>query len=272
LCLAAGLEAKVAVLPRGIDPADLVFQQGADALQAVLADAVSYLAFVREAVAQAGNDRPVLEKGVHQVLSTIAVVPDPIRREYMLRETADLFDLGVDLLRETMRELSSPTAAGKPSAPAGAPARPASRAAEQTAKLDAIVETIDALTETGPRRPAFRTLTGLHRSHVEAVLLAHVLQDKTGAAARLLLDLGAGLTWSTGPSAILVEELGVWSQEGGRTPPRDFIEQRWHVQDAAYRKHVTDLLARDIPPDGETERAVRESLQRLRETRGAQHG
>ena len=270
LCLAAGLEAKVAVLPRGLDPADLVVQQGADALQAVLADAVSYLAFVREAVAQAGNDRPVLEKGVHQVLSTIAVVPDPIRREYMLRETADLFDLGVDLLRETMRELSSPTAAGKHPAPAGAPARPASKAPDLTAKLDAIVETIDAL--TGPRRPAFRTLTGLHRAHVEAVLLAHVLQDKTGAAVRLLLDLGADLTWSTGPSAILVEELGVWSQEGGRMPPRDFIEQRWHVQDAAYRKHVTDLLARDIPPDGETERAVRESLQRLRETRGAQHG
>lgn len=258
-CLAAGLEAKVATLPRGLDPADLVIQQGAAALQAVLAAAVGYLAFVRDAVAQAGDDRLALEKGVHQVLSTIAAVPDAIRREYMLREAADLFDLTPDLLRSSL--------AGMP----GGVAQPAV-AADQTV-VAGVAETgrpPAAAAGTATPRPSFRTLTKLHREHVESVLLAHVLQDGSGAAARLLAELGADLPWSTPQAAALAAELAAWAATAPQQTPRDFVEQRWHEQDNAYRAYVTDLLARNIPPRGETERAVRESLQRLRGDRRAQ--
>ncbi len=258
VCLAAGLEeARVAALPQGVDPADLVMQQGNEALQAQLAGAVSYLAFVRGAVTQAGDDRLALEKGVHQVLSTIAEVPDAIRREYMLREAAELFGLEVDLLRATLREQQSGARRADASPAAAAPA-PAADAADAAA--------------SPPSRPAFRTLTGLNRGHVEAVLLAHVLHDDSGAAARLLRELGADLAWSTPVAAELVEELAAWTELAGEAAPRVFVTQRWHAKAAAYRAYVTDLLARDIPPRGETERAVRESLQRLRAFRHARHG
>lgn len=262
LCLAAGLEeARVAELPAGLDPADLVMTQGSEALQVLLKDAVGYLAFVRRAVNQAGDDRLALEKGVHQVLSTIAAVPDPIRREYLLRDTAALFGLELDLLRESLRGALAPDRradqAGTPAA-AAAETAPAGAAAPGPAPAD--------------RRPAFRTLTGLKREHVESVLLAHVLQDDSGAMVRLLLTIGGDLEWSHPAATALVGELAVWPQAGDGLAPRAFIEQRWHARDAAYRAYVTDLLAQDIPPQGETERAVRESAQRLQPFRRAPHG
>lgn len=259
LCLAAGLEAEVASVPRGLDPADLVFQQGADALQTVIAGAVGYLTFVRQAVAQAGDERTALEKGVHQVLSTIAVVPDAIRREYLLREAAELFELEVGLLRDSLQSLSR-TAVGD----AARALRP--RADTEPSSAD------QPVAEPPPRRPPFRTLTGVRRDIIEATLLAHVLHDETGAAARLLLELGGDLEWSTPLAVTLAGELAAWGAAASDLPPHAFVEQRWHEQGQEYRAFVTDLLARDIPPRGETERAVRESLQRLRPTGRAHQG
>lgn len=250
VCLAAGVEAKVAVLPRGLDPADLVMQQGAAAVQAVIAGAVGYLAFVREAVAQAGNDRRALEKGVHQVLSSIAQVPDAIRRELMLREAAELFDLPADLLRRSLTDLAQ---------------RPTEVAPPTT------TEPVAAPADTAPR-PTFRKLTGIHRDHVESVLFAHVLLDESGAAARLLLDLAGGMAWSGAEAAQLYTELEAWQDAGGHDAPRAFVESRWHEHSSAYRRFVTDAVSRDIPPGGENERAVRESLERLRAAGRVHHG
>jgi len=253
VCLAAGLEAEVAALPRGMDPADLVMASGADAVRDVLRGAVGYLQFVRDAVAEAGDPRQALEKGVHQVLTTIAEVPDAIRREYMLQEAAGLFGLDVAILRSSLQALRREPH-GRPPAPGAATAAPATEAAA-----------------VATPRIRFRTLTGVRREHVEAVLLAHVLRDATGAAARLLADLGADLDWSTPAAARLAAELAAWRSAGGPDTPRTFVEQRWHAEDASYRAYVTDLLERDVPEGGETERAVRESIQRLRLARRVHH-
>ncbi|HOX25078.1 MAG TPA: DNA primase [Candidatus Krumholzibacteria bacterium] len=248
VCLCAGLEAEIAELPRGLDPADLVVSQGPEALQAVLRGAVGYLRFVREAVAQAGGDRAALEKGVHQVLTTIAEVPDAIRREYMLQEAAELFGLDVAILRDSLHGLKRGTpgrarATGEPE-PEPAPSADGG--------------------EPAARRVRFRTLTGVRREHVEAVLLAHVLRDSSGAAVRLFAELGADLDWSTPAAAELAAELAAWPAAPGGDSPRSFVESRWHARAAGYRAYVTDLLERDMPEGGETERAVRESVARLR--------
>ncbi len=254
VCLTAGLEAEIATLPTGMDPADLVIQQGPDALHEVLRGAVGYLPFVREAVAQAGDDRAALEKGVHQVLMTIAEVPDAIRREYLLKEASDLFGLDVAILRDSLRSHTMrPRAVAEPEA--DAPDVP----------------------PTAPPRPKFRTLTVVNRDRVEAELLAHVMCDDTGVAARLLLEEGADLDWSTGDAATVVSELEAWrdassDHSSSIQSPQDFIAQRWHAQEASFRAFVTDLAEREIPAGGETERAVREAMQRLRLARRVQSG
>jgi DNA primase len=251
-CLTAGLEAEIATLPAGLDPADLVVQQGPEALHEVLSGAVGYLTFVREAVAQAGDDRAALEKGVHQVLMTIAEVPDAIRREYMLKEAAELFDLDVAILRDSLP--GPQTTRPRPSEAAAAP------------------ETESAPAPEPPRRRAFRTFTIVKRDHVEAVLLTHVLRDESGTAARLLVDEGQDLEWSTADATTLASELADWRREAPDRSPEDFIVQRWHARDGSYRAFVTDLLEREIPAGGETERVVREAMQRLRLARRMQQG
>jgi len=251
--LAAGLEAEIAALPLGLDPADVVVQQGSDALHEVLKGAVGYLQFVREAVAQAGDDRAALEKGVHQVLTTIVEVPDAIRREYMLEEAADLFGLEAAILRESLRDLQR-----KPRGRAIVQAEPEAETVEQP--------------PPAPRH-TFRTFTNVRRDHVEAVLLSHVVGDDSGAAARLLIDEGSDLDdWSIAAAATLVAELVDWRKTGGEQSPRLFVAARWHVQTADYRAFVTDLLEREIPEGGETERTVRDEMQRLRQARRMHQG
>lgn len=268
VCIAAGLEARVASLPSGMDPADLVIERGSEALQAVLGESVGYMSYVRRAVSEAGDDRLLLEKGVRQVLSTIADVPDAIRREYMLQEAAELFGLSLDLLRSTLQQ---PKQTGRIFEQPDRPVEKVPSAATATAARQD-PESGGALDAAEDRRPSFRTLTGLNRAHVEAVLLAHVLLDDTGNAAKLLMELGTDLNWSDSNAAALAAELSAWPEGSDGDSPRTFIERRWHERDSSYRAYVTDLLERDIPPRGETERAVRESVQRLRPFRGVNHG
>jgi DNA primase len=260
VCLAAGLEAQVATLPQGVDPADLVIEQGPDALQEVLGQARGYLAFVRDAVAQAGDDRAGIEKGVHQVLTTIAEVPDAIRRELMLKEAADLFGLSEGTLRESLAQLRRTDRRGAGAGPgvdAPAPAEPPVAGRQE---------------EPAPERPRFRKLTIINRPHIEAVLLAHALRDGSGAGARLLAAEGAELAWSRPEAATLAAELAAWTAAGVKETPRTFVENRWHTREGPYRGFVTDLLERDIPEGGETERAVRDAIARLHQARGQHHG
>ena len=257
VCLASGLEAEVAMLPRGLDPADLVIGQGADALQEVLGGAVGYLQYVRDAVARAGDDRAGLEKGVHQVLTTIAEVPDAIRREYMLKEAADLFGLEPVILRESLRNMKR---------------RPLARPRADDADTGEPTTETPVEAKPAPRRATFRTMTRVRSEHVESVLLAHVLRDESGRAASLLVNEGQDLTWSSEAAGVLFAELAIWCSQPNSPAPRDFVEQRWHDQSGGYRAYVTDLLEQDIPEGGEMERAVRESMQRLRQARGVQHG
>lgn len=253
-CLAAGLEAEIAALPQGRDPADVAIEDGRDAVDELLKARVPYLRFVREAVARAGDERAALEKGVRQVLTTIAAVPDAIRREYMLQEASGLFGLEVAVLREGLASVPRE----------GVPVR----ADAPTVELELTPEPAPA----PPRRPAFRKLTGVQTLHVEAVLLAHVLRDRTGQAARLLLAEVGDLPWSHPAGQRLLRELQDWAEQGAGQDPATHVQAHWHAHDAAYRAYVIDLLDQDIPEGGETERAVRECLERLRLARRAHHG
>jgi len=252
-CLAAGLEAEIAALPQGRDPADVAIEDGPDAVAEVLAARVPYLRFVREAVTRAGDERAALEKGVRQVLTTIAAIPDAIRREYMLQEASGLFGLEVAVLREGL--------AGLPRE--GLPARPSTTADTTAPPL---------IEPEPPRRPTFRKLTGVQTSHVESVLLAHVLRDTSGQAVRLLLEEAGDLPWSHPAAERLLAELQAWAAQGAGQDPATHVQSRWHAHDGAYRAYIIDLLDKDIPEGGETERAVRESLERLRLARRAHHG
>lgn len=253
ICLTAGLEAVIAPLPRGKDPADLALEEGEEAVKGVLEHGVPYMQFVRDAVSRAGDERAALEKGVRQVLGTVAEVPDAIRRELMLQEASGLFGLEVAVLKETLADMAR-----------GAPReRPRAEQDEAPPEPDP---------EPQPSRPRFRKLTVVRAEHVETVLLAHVLDDASGAAARVLVAEGADLPWSRSAASELMTALQTWAAGDGSLTPAAHVQAHWHQHDGDYRAYITDLLAQDVPEGGETERVVRECMDRLRLARRTQQG
>ncbi len=259
LALSAGLEAEVASLPAGVDPCDLAMQGGAEAVREVLDAAVPYLHFLHDAVVAAGDDRFAREKGARQALTTVAAVSDPMRRELMLQETAELFGLPPEVARATLAGMATGL-------------RPVVATAEDEASEDEVASTV-----ARPRPPQFRTFTTVRREVVEAELFAHVLRDTTGQAASRFLAERGELTFMTPAATVLVGELEVWASESAHSTtlgPADFVQQRWHVQDASYRRWVTDLLERPeyYPAEGDFDRAVRESLERLHQARAFDRG
>lgn len=248
LTLAAGQEAEVACLPAGVDPADLVMQGGTAAVNAVLDGAVPYLQFLRDAVSAAGDDRHAIERGSKQALITIAEVADPIRRELMLQETARLFGLPEAVLRQTLAD----AAAGK---------RPL-RQGEASAPAEPEMGSMHV--EGKSRRNSGRNFTGIDRGKIEKDLFAYILRDVSGRASRYFAENGDDLSFS-GDVSTLALTLRQWASSNQHLNPSDFVQLRWHEQDADYRNWVTDVLERHyIAEEGDIERAVRDCMERLR--------
>jgi hypothetical protein len=101
-------------------------------------------------------------------------------------------------------------------------------------------------------------------------MFAHVLRDETGLAARVFLDERGDLPLSCSRAEQLARHLEQWRARHGeeRTlPPADFVQQRWHeVEGGDYRNYVSDLLLKEeVPHRTDFAKAIRESLQRLRQ-------
>ncbi len=119
VALAAGLDVKIARLPAGRDPADLVVDGEGELLAEVLTSAPGLVESMRLEVAARGNDRMARERALHHLREAIGRVSDPIRAELLLEEAAEGFGVEPTLLRRPQGTGPSRTA---PS-PAGLAAR-----------------------------------------------------------------------------------------------------------------------------------------------------
>lgn len=99
--LQGGLNVKVARLPSGLDPADLILKQGADAWKAAIRDSKDIITFLldvlQESLPQADRFRRAVET---IVLPFLADVQSPIEREQYLREIGKRLGVSEDAVRE----------------------------------------------------------------------------------------------------------------------------------------------------------------------------
>lgn len=103
--LAAGLSVRVAVLPEGEDPDSLLLAHGAEALQPVLARAVSAVEFqadVLMAREETGGEA-AQRRVARAVLETISRAPGAVQREQLLRQASARLHLSEDALRADLR-------------------------------------------------------------------------------------------------------------------------------------------------------------------------
>lgn len=104
--LASGLNVKVARLPEGLDPADLILKEGKDAWSAAIRDATDIVTFLldvlQERLPQSDRFRRAVETAV---LPFLADVHSPIAREHYMREVAQRLGVSSEAVAEAVERL-----------------------------------------------------------------------------------------------------------------------------------------------------------------------
>ena len=134
-CLRAGLRVRVTTLPNGMDPDDVVRQQGGDGMRKLLADAMDVLERKIDLLEKKGWFSGVEQRrqALDRLLPTIRATKDPIQRELYLSTVAERAKVSVEVLQEELKRgesrYSGPSTGGAPGQPQ------ASRASERPSTL-----------------------------------------------------------------------------------------------------------------------------------------
>lgn len=243
IAMAAGLEARVARLPQGEDPADFLQERPPEALSTLLESAQGYLPLLHDLAESSGRGREGMERAVKVALQTLVQVEDPIRQAYLVAETSELFHLDGDVLRSEMARMGRRTQFPAPppdTDPASAPAPP----------------------------PAPRGRLDVDAAAIEAQMMVHALADGSGRAARELLTRLEETDLSQPAAETLLRDLAAWRDDGDAGAPADWVQGRWHDHDDDYRRFVTDLITQ-LEGDVEADhlQIVRDCHQRLESDR-----
>ena len=97
--LASGLNVKVAQLPKGLDPADLIVKQGADVWKDHIKNAKDIITFLLDVLAEHAKSPDGFRRSVEiVVLPFLADVQSPIAREQYMREIAHRLGVSTDAI------------------------------------------------------------------------------------------------------------------------------------------------------------------------------
>jgi DNA primase len=148
VALAAGLAVRVATVPEGKDPDELLHLKGLPALEGALDAAVDLVAFKTELlIKRAGELTPEAKSAIAKdVMTTIGQCPDDVLKDEWVRRLASRLGINEDSLRRAggkaipqSRRAAANTAAPIPARPA--PARPAEIPAHDLQLLGVIFKT-----------------------------------------------------------------------------------------------------------------------------------
>ncbi|TSC67566.1 MAG: DNA primase [Parcubacteria group bacterium Gr01-1014_73] len=119
LALARGLEVKVAALPEGLDPADLVLKNPIDWKEA-LKNAVFLIDFLLARILNKGYDKRQLAKAVEKdILPYVASLKSRIEQSHYISEIADKAGIKEEALWEELRKVKPVIGANPPTPVAG---------------------------------------------------------------------------------------------------------------------------------------------------------
>jgi DNA primase len=211
---------RVAAMPEGEDPADLLAEGPADRVAALLDDAVDLPAFqVEAAIGRADLTSPAdRDRALDEVAPVLAAMdPDSVSRQELVRRVADRLDTDAGLVT---RRVEREGAAGRKPAPRPAVAAPAAKRAEPERPLGARERRARALIAMCMGSPAEgkEYLERLTPEHLASPLTARALEWTRGH----LDDPLAGLPREDEDLVSLVTQLVMAS---GREPAsRDAME------------------------------------------------
>lgn len=100
IMLDEGMDVKVVILPDGEDPDSFVRSQGTDAtLDYIQANKKDFIFFKADILLKETNGDPTLKSNaIHNIVESISLIKDPIRRAYYVRECSKLAELPEEML------------------------------------------------------------------------------------------------------------------------------------------------------------------------------
>jgi DNA primase len=104
LALSLGMEVKVARVPSGKDPAELILREGKDAWSSVVRDSVHVITFLLTVLKETYADERAYKKQVEElVLPFVRVIQSPIDRDHFIQQVARAIDTAPEVIKETLR-------------------------------------------------------------------------------------------------------------------------------------------------------------------------
>ena len=104
--LQGGLNVKVAQLPTGLDPADLIQKEGVDAWKKAIRDSKDIITFLLDVLAEHAPQKDRFRRVVETiVLPFLSDVPSPIAREQYVREIAGRLGVSESAVAEALQKL-----------------------------------------------------------------------------------------------------------------------------------------------------------------------
>ena len=117
--LQGGLNVKVAQLPTGLDPADLVQKEGKDAWSKAIRESKDIIVFLLDVLESKSKDKDAFRRAVEAiVLPFLSDVPSPIARESYVREIAARLGVSESAVSEALAKMpTAPESASSDAAP-----------------------------------------------------------------------------------------------------------------------------------------------------------
>lgn len=255
--LAQGLAARVVRLPAGLDPHDVLREQGADRLSAMIEEAPDYLTWLLEDAnpLERGLDSAQKSARISSVVELIGKIPDTILRHEECRRVARHSGVPLELLWE---KIKPPT--GRPATASRAPGTP---------------EPIPVLSDGGIPQAERALLSLLVRGEELIPLILGTLKDEwlTHETVRKVVDASRRAGSSAGTIdfqrqiAHLREDneislLARAAAEEGPEPSPTRVSQVLHALEEAYLKRRGESLQEDIQR-AEAQMRPREEVERL---------
>lgn len=104
LALSLGMEVKVARVPSGKDPAELIVNEGKEAWNTVVRDSVHVITFLLSVLRETYPDERAYKKHVEElVLPFVRVIQSPIDRDHFIQQVARAIDTAPEVIKETLR-------------------------------------------------------------------------------------------------------------------------------------------------------------------------
>jgi len=117
--LQGGLNVKVAQLPTGLDPADLIQKEGKDAWSKAIRESKDIIVFLLDVLESKSKDKDAFRRAVEAiVLPFLSDVPSPIARESYVREIAARLGVSESAVSEALAKMpTAPESASSDAAP-----------------------------------------------------------------------------------------------------------------------------------------------------------